>query len=314
MGTRGAAARPGRGIGAQPVDRRKILLVVAVVVAALGAALVFVYAQGAADRARDDVRSVKVLTATKQIDPGESANAAAKAGKLLLKEVPADQELEGASGNALDFDKEIALTTIYPGEQLTAQKFGTIDEVEGAATLPIPKGKTAITLKLSDTGRVSSFTQPGSHVAVYFAPDPDSLRAQLDGGQTGTDPQPSGGSDTVVVVPACVIESDLLVLGVGTVAVDQETPDDASGDGSGDGNADSEDTIALMTVAVDSQQASKLLGFQIASERNDRTVLAFALRNDESVVRNTQACDDYLTGLDDLLAPARSTSTGNSDG
>lgn len=282
------------------MDRRKILLVIAVVVAALGAGLVFVYAQGAEDRAADKQDARSVLVATQDILPGESAADAANAGKLLSQRVPSDQVLTGSTNDGADFTDSIALTTIYAGEQLLTQKFGTIDEIEGKPTLPIPQGKTAITLKLTDTGRVSSFTQPGSHVAVYFAPDPSQMQT---GGQTGN-------PGVVQVLPACVIEDDLLVLGVGTVSVDQQPV----GEGQADPEEDSGDTIALMTVAVDSAQASTLVGFQIAAEREGKTLLAFALRNDASEVRNTRVCADYLESLGDLLGPGRSNADDDVNG
>lgn len=260
------------------MDRRKLLLVVAVVVAALGAGLVFVYAQDAEDRAAAKVQTEQVLVAQQAILPGESAAEAADAGKLLSLPVPSDQVLEGSTNDGDAFADSIALTTIYPGEQLLTQKFGTIDEIEGAATLPLPKGKTAITLELTDAGRVGSFTKPGSHVAVYFTPVAE---------------QTNVPSNAVAVLPACVIEEDLLVLGVGSQSVDQTpTPDDATGE---------VDTVpvTLLTVAVDSQQASTLIGFQTAAAGDQgQRPLTFALRNEESDVQNTKACAEFMKAFE----------------
>ncbi|WP_170219435.1 Flp pilus assembly protein CpaB [Nocardioides litoris] len=268
------------------MDRRKLLLVAAVVVAALGAGLVFVYAQGAEDRARDDIATTRVLVAVQEIQAGESAADAANQEKLLLKDVPNDQLLEGHVDQGEALADTVALTTIYPGEQVTTNKFGNIGALEGRSTLPIPEGQTAITLRLSDTGRVSSFTQPGSRVAVYFAPDP----AQLGGSQAA----PSDGF--AAVTPACVIDDNLLVLGVGTEAVDEQTDPAAE-----EAEAAADDDVALITVAVDSKQASTLVGFQIAAERENSTLLSFALRNGDSQVQNTRVCDDFLKGLDKQL-------------
>lgn len=271
------------------MDRRKILLVVAVVVAALGAGLVFVYAQGAEDRAAEKVDSVRVLVATQTILPGESASDAANANKLISKDVPRTEVLAGATNEGGDFADSIALTTIYPGEQLLTQKFGTIDEIEGTPTLPLPKGKTAITLELTDAGRVGSFTQPGSHVAVYFTPV---ITAPV----TPTDVP----ANATRVVPACVIEDDLLVLGVGSQTVNQAPV--------AEGEAAPTDTVpvTLLTVAVDSEQASTLIGFQTSTSTEGRTVLTFALRNDESDVRNTKVCAEYIKTIKQQLEPAGS--------
>ncbi len=150
------------------MDRRKILLVVAVVVAALGAALVFVYAQGAEDRAKEEIQTVPVLVATQIILPGESASDAANAQKLVSTQVPADQVLEGATNNGAEFTDAVAKTTIYPGEQLLRQKFGTVEEIEADAQLPIPDGLVGYPLNLDDLSRITGFTKPGSRVGAIL--------------------------------------------------------------------------------------------------------------------------------------------------
>src|SRR5690606_1249627 len=64
------------------MDRRKILLVLAAVIAALGTLLVFLYVQGADDRAKKDIEAVEILTAVETIEPGETFDDAAAAGKF----------------------------------------------------------------------------------------------------------------------------------------------------------------------------------------------------------------------------------------
>ena len=63
------------------------VLIAAVVVAALGAALVFLYVQGVDDRAQADAQPVQVLTAVAQIEAGESVKDAQAAGKFELTEI-----------------------------------------------------------------------------------------------------------------------------------------------------------------------------------------------------------------------------------
>lgn len=167
------------------MDRRKILLVVAVVVAALGAGLVFVYAQGAEDRAKEEIQTQPVLVAQQLILPGESASDAANAGKLVSRNVPSDQVLAGATNDGRMFVDAVAKTTIYPGEQLVTQKFGTVEEIEADAQLPIPEGLVGYPVNLDDLSRVSGFTKPGSRVGAIitgtFPPDTEiSSRLLLD--------------------------------------------------------------------------------------------------------------------------------------
>lgn len=148
------------------MDRRKLLLVVAAVIAVLGVALVFVYAKGADARAADKFDTVKVLVANKKINPGQSFDDALEDGKFQLADVARSQVLDGADDESDQFEGTVALTTIYPNEQLVPAKFGGADEIEAATTLPIPEGKVAISILVEDAGRVGYFVRPGAEVAV----------------------------------------------------------------------------------------------------------------------------------------------------
>src|SRR3546814_12039000 len=78
------------------MDRRKILLVLAAVIAALGTLLVFLYVQGADDRAKADIEAVEVLKVIKPIEAGETFDDAQEAGKFQFQGVPTDQVPDGA--------------------------------------------------------------------------------------------------------------------------------------------------------------------------------------------------------------------------
>lgn len=143
-------------------------MVAAVVVAALGATLVFLYAQNAESRAEERFETVQVLVATQQIEPGEAIDAALTAGKISLQDVTAGSLLPGATDQGAAFKGQVALTTVYPGEQLLPAKFGVATEVEAASTLPIPDGLQAISVDLGDPERVAGFVNPGAEVTVYW--------------------------------------------------------------------------------------------------------------------------------------------------
>jgi pilus assembly protein CpaB len=151
------------------MNRRRILLMSAAVVAALGAALVFLYVRGAEDRAEDKFDTVEVLVATQQIAAGEAANDSYESGKIVLKAVPQTQVLAGATADGDAFTDLIALSNIYPGEQLIPEKFGGAGDVQADSTLPIPKGSMAISVNLTDTARVAGFVNPGSEVAIFLS-------------------------------------------------------------------------------------------------------------------------------------------------
>lgn len=231
------------------MGRRRILLVVAVVVAALGAGLVFVYAQGAENRAEEKFETVDVLVVTSEIARGESANSAYETGKIDIQRVPKAQVLEGATADGAVFTDQFALTNLYPGEQLIPAKFGGADEVEPMTTLPIPEGMVAISVSLSDTARVGSFIRPGAKVGVFI---------------TGTLPPEN-------VPTTKLLMRDLLVLATGSTTT-VATPGEESG------VAPSTEQLpnTLFTLAVTQKQAEKILFAQGQGE------LAFALSNDNS--------------------------------
>ena len=64
------------------MDRRRILLIIAAVVAALGTLLVFLYVRNADARAQESVDAVQVLTVSQPITAGESYDDALAAGKI----------------------------------------------------------------------------------------------------------------------------------------------------------------------------------------------------------------------------------------
>lgn len=224
--------------------RRKILLVVAALVATLGATLVFLYAQGAENRAMAQFQTVEVLSAAQRIERGESVDDALAAGKVALVDVTVDEVLEGAGADDEAFAGQVALTTVYPGEQLLPVKFGTADEVESTSTLPVPEGKVAIAVSLTDQGRVGSFTRPGSEVAIYLSATPE-------------DGSPAY---TRMLLPR------VTVIGAGSATQVQSAADATEG-----GTVPEQLPNTLLTLAVDQGEAEKVLFAQ------DAGTLSFAL-------------------------------------
>ncbi len=241
------------------MDRRKMLLAVAAVIAVLGVALVFVYAKGADARAADKFDTVEVLVASQKLSPGESFDDALQDGKVVKKDVPEGQVLDGASDSSSAFDGKLALTAIYPGEQLVPVKFGGIDDVEASATLPLPEGKIAISILVNDDGRVGKFLAPGAQVAIIFT---DIDRATQE-------PQ----------VSRVLLEHVMLLAAGTTSSLNGEAEDTTSSDAPG--AASEQEIQQLLTVAVTQRQAEQLRFGEKAGE------LTAALTNDASEVDET---------------------------
>lgn len=232
------------------MNRRRILLIAAAVVAALGTALVFLYVRGADNRAEERFDTVEVLRAVAVIEPGEKIDAAAANGKLALQPVARQDLLAGAQTSITDLTGLVATTRIYVGEQIIPDKFG--GESEAASPLQIPKGQLAISVNLTDTARVAGFVNPGSEVAVIL---------------NGSDAT-SGQTFTRVLLPR------VTVLGVGSTTPTTTTTTTT------DGQQTTEQLPrTLMTLALDQRDAQKVL---FASGNGE---LAFALLTSDSTVK-----------------------------
>lgn len=232
------------------MDRRRLLLVVAAVIAALGVALVFVYARGADTRASEKYDTVEVLTASQEIAPGESLADALENGKVQLTNVARAQLLEGASEDSEPLRDKVALTTIYAGEQLIPAKFGAVEDVKAAAVLPIPEGKLAISIEVEDDARVGEFIRAGAQVAVILT-------------------RPKGSNSPI---DSRVLLERVTVLADGVKTSLKNSDDTAS--------EDTNDEIRrLITVAVSQREAEKV---RFAEKAGD---LSIGLLNDGSDVK-----------------------------
>jgi pilus assembly protein CpaB len=237
------------------MGRRTVLLIVAVLIAAAGTALILMYVQGINARAVEGQERVEVLAATDQIDAGEKFSDAQAAGKIDTVEIARDDMVDGALASADSITDEVALSTIYPDEQILAQKFGM---PEDAQTLPIPDGMMAVSVELTDPARVAGFVNPGSRVALFVSVDPELIT------EDGTKPLPAY---TDLLLP------DVQVVGVGDTTVHTTTKTDEEGQ-----QTTEEIPRTILTLAVNTEDAKKV----VFSARNGE--LALGLRTTKTKV------------------------------
>lgn len=243
------------------MGRRTVLMLVAILVAALGSTLVFLYVQGINDRAIADQQPVKVLVAKDVINPGESVEEATAAGKLELTEVPQANVLPDAMISTEALKGQLALTSIYPGEQILPAKFGATNSTE---TLSYPKGTMGVAFQLTDYDRVAGFVQPGSHVAVFVCVNKPGK------------PKEDDPTADLTCQGVQLLLSDVEVIGVGSTSLLSTTTTDA------ETGAQTVEEVpkAILTLALDLESAKKA----ILADRNQD--LTFALMNDDSQVVN----------------------------
>jgi pilus assembly protein CpaB len=215
------------------MSRKVVLLVAATAIAAVGASLVLLYVNGLAGKAKANESLVSVLTATDVINPGEKASTAQSAGKFALTKMPKSSVVAGAVTSVDSMASEVALSPIYPGEQILTANFGTTAASE--QTLSIPKGMIAVSVQLTDPARVAGFVTPGSHVAIFVSSA---------GTATGTT---TGSPTTRIMVPS------VEVIGVGATTVLSAA--------SGDKTTSSTDAIpeTILTVALNQRDSDRVL-------------------------------------------------------
>ena len=233
------------------MDRRRILLVVAIIVALVGTALVFLYVRGADQRAESRFETVEVLRATQKIEAGESVDDAAAAGKIALQPVVRDYLLPNYQTSLEAVSGQVASVPIYPGEQIVSTKFGATAEATSA--LPIPDEQVAVSINLTDTARVAGFVNPGSEVAIY-------LNAV----------DPSGQAYTRLLLER------VTVIGVGSTTPTETTTTTPEGEATTEALP-----RTLMTLALDQVDAEKVLFSQGNGE------LAFALLTEDSTINRS---------------------------
>jgi pilus assembly protein CpaB len=240
--------------------RRSVLLTVAVVIAALGTAMIVLYVQGIDARAAEGQELVEVLTATEVIEAGESVSAAQAAGKFEKVEVRREDMVDGALSSISSIDDKVATGRVFPQEQIIGQKFG---EPGSEESLVIPEDKLAVSVELTDPARVAGFVTPGSRVAIFVSADPVVYTPD---GQERKRP-----SYTRLLLP------DVQVIGVGTTSQTARTTTTEEGE-----QTTEQIPRTILTVAVDQEQAERVI---YASRNGD---LSFALLTDKSKVNDNR--------------------------
>jgi pilus assembly protein CpaB len=244
--------------------RRSVLLIVAVLIALAGTAMIVLYVQGIDERATEGQELVEVLVATEALEVGESVEAAQEAGKFDTREVRRTDVVDGALSSTSAISDLVATGPIYPGEQLIAKKFGTLGDTQ---SLVIPEDMMAVSIELTDFERVAGFVNPGNEVAVFA---------------TVLSPVALLPNDTERKLPSYtrIVLTRNLVLGVGTTSVTSRTTQGEDGE-----TATEEVARTILTIAVTQEQAEKLIQADRTSELN------FALLTDESQSADNEGAD-----------------------
>lgn len=148
------------------MSRRILAVIVAVLLAVGGSALVLIYAQNADKRAIAEAQPSTVWVAEKLIPAGTTLKDAERTELIAKTQVAAAAVPQGALQEVnADNNALLALSDVQPGEYLLAARFGSTPV--GTKAIEVPSGKVALSLELSDPARIGTFVTPGSHIAIY---------------------------------------------------------------------------------------------------------------------------------------------------
>ncbi len=233
------------------MGRRAALLIAAIVIAAIGTTLVYLYAKQANDRAIAEAQPVKVLVATALIPAGQTADQALAAGNVAAQDIPEKSVAQGAVSNIANLQGQVALASIYPGQQILTQLFG--NAAQTVTGIQIPKGMMAASYTFSDTGRVAGFVNAGSKVAVFLT-------------------SPAAGQNQKPTTRLLLPSVQVLAVGATTITPPAD-PTQANPEAP---------PRATMTLAVDQKELETLVFAQTQGE------LYLGLLNDQSVVKPDQ--------------------------
>lgn len=263
------------------MNRRIVAIVAAVVLALAGGALVLLYARSADARALAGQSSTRAYVATKLIPSGTTLKDAQRSGLIAETQVAAKGLPTGAldgidSGN----NALLALSDVQPGEFLMSARFGTTPV--GSKAIEIPAGMLAVSVQLTDPGRVGTFVRPGTHLAIY---DSFTLKA------LGDDAKSKVINDNDIKQTNLLLD-DVQVIGIGDtpLAAPAAAPTgDAVARTSG-----RQDNVAsfLVTVAVTPEQSTRLV-----HGINTGTLYAALRGSDVKLNPNTSVNDVTLFNL-----------------
>jgi pilus assembly protein CpaB len=216
------------------MGRRVMAVLAAMLVGLVGVAAVLLYAKGADARAVADQQPQTVFIAQELVPSGTTAADAVAKGlmvptQLAAKGVPvgAMTKVDAANG------KLVALTDIAQGDFVIASRFGTTPT--GQKAIQVPDGQVAISVSLSDPGRVGTFVTPGSRIVIYDTYIPVTVAKGA----------AAGAKETQVLL------DDVLVIAVGSTSL---TPV-----ANANGETQNAAASALVTVALPPVTAAKLV-------------------------------------------------------
>jgi|GEM_PF-1343700 len=173
------------------MQRRVIAAIAAVLLAGIGAVLMFTYVSNADARAMADQEPTDVLVVAAK--DGVPAGTLGKnlAQYVELKKLPRSALAENALSSTTDIQDLAATTDLKQGEQVLASRFAPPDSDSKSGQVPVPNNMQQISLAIESQRAVAGRIVPGAKIAINVTKDNataqlfrDVLVLRVDGGST----------------------------------------------------------------------------------------------------------------------------------
>lgn len=214
--------------------------IAALVLAVVGAIMLFVYVQGAANRAQAGLEPVNVLVVQESIPAGTKTSELGT--RVRSQAVPKTAVPDGALDTLSEKEGTVTAVDLQPGEQLLASRL--IDPRELVpGTVPVPDGLEEVTLLLAPERLLGGRIEAGDTVTVY-----SSFKSEEGAPDAGVPPELKGWKQS----------TGLLFQDVLVTAVQKATADTKNSAGAETG-VEMPNGSAFVTVARTDADAVKLV-------------------------------------------------------
>lgn len=152
--------------------------IAAAVLAVIGAILIFAYAQGADERAVQNLEPIDVLIVQQPVPAGTAVEALA--ASVATERLPA-AAVAGTSLKTLDDSTGLVTAVdLLPGEQLLAERLIAPEDVETPGAIEIPEGLQEVSFQLEPQRVVGGRLTAGEHVGIFMSLSEGALADEAD--------------------------------------------------------------------------------------------------------------------------------------
>ena len=139
----------------------------AALLAVIGVILVFVYAQGADQRAVQNLAPVEVLMVKAPIPAGTPVEA--MKASLAAQQLPESSVPESALKTLGDSAGKVAAVDLVPGEPLVAERLVAPEALKTPGNVAVPPGMQEVSFQVEPVRVVGGRVVPGDHVGIFIS-------------------------------------------------------------------------------------------------------------------------------------------------